>query len=144
MCSLRWTPEQYEDFLSRSRQLDQIGESHGLESKKPKYRNQKVTIDGVTFDSKKEAARFHQLKLLETAGKLSNLERQKVFELAPSVTLAGRKKPALRYYADFVYNDETGTLVVEDVKSEITRKDKAYRIKVHLMKHVHNIEIREI
>lgn len=111
-------------------------------AKKGKYRNEPVQVDGILFDSKKEGARYQQLKAMERAGKISNLERQRSFVLAPAVNLHGRKKPALRYVADFCYQ-ENGNTVVEDVKSKITRINRAYRIKLHLMKHVHDIEVRE-
>ena len=46
-----------------------------------KYRNQKVTIDGITFDSLKEAGRYRVLKLLVKAKEIKDLELQKKFEL---------------------------------------------------------------
>src|SRR5271157_4200451 len=71
--------------------------------KRQKYGNKKVEVDGILFDSTKETKRYQELKLLELAGKISSLTLQKTFELAPAVYLHGRKKPALRYVADFVY-----------------------------------------
>jgi hypothetical protein len=105
-----------------------------------KYRNKKVTVDGITFDSAKEARRWSELRLLEKAGQIAMLERQRVFILAPAVTLGGRKKPALRYVCDFCY-EKDGAEVVEDVKSSITRESRAFRIKQHLMMSVHGIEL---
>jgi hypothetical protein len=110
--------------------------------KKSRYRSQKITVDGETFASKKQYARWCQLKMMEKAGRVSDLKREVPFELAPAVTLNGRKKPALRYYADAVYVEE-GRMVVEDTKSDITRKDPVYRVKVHLMKSVLGIDVRE-
>jgi len=110
--------------------------------KPPKYRNTKTEVDGIVFDSKKEAARWQQLKLQEAAGSIKDLRRQVPFELAPAVVLDGRKKPALRYLADYVYLED-GLLTVEDCKSEITRKAPAYRIKKHLMATVHKLHIKE-
>ncbi len=95
----------------------------------------------MTFDSQKELRRFNELKLLERANEISHLEHQKVFELAPSVVLSGRKKPALRYVADFAYFDKKRGYVVEDVKSLATAKLSAFVIKRHLMKSVHGIEV---
>ena len=57
--------------------------------------------------------------------------------------LDGKAKPAVRYVADFVYQEQ-GAQVVEDVKSVVTRKHPVYRLKKHLMKHVHGIEVREV
>ena len=119
----------------------EVAELRG-KNKKNKYSSQKVTIDGVTFDSKKEGARYQQLCMLEKAGVIQSLSLQVSFELAPSVIINGRKKPALRYLADFQYRQD-GKRVVEDVKSEITRKDPLYRAKIHLMKSVFNIDILE-
>lgn len=106
---------------------------------KSKYRNIKVTIDGITFDSKKEGERYRQLSMMEKAGKIQYLTLQPSFELAPAVTFSGKKKQALRYKADFQYR-ENGELVVEDCKGFLT---DVYIIKKHLMKSIHNIEIKE-
>jgi hypothetical protein len=116
--------------------------------KRQKYGNKKVEFDGILFDSTKEAVHYQELKLLERCGKISDLTLQKVFELAPAVYLHGRKKPALRYVADFVYvkkdDPYPGSIVIEDVKSKITRQNRAYRIKIHLMKSVHGLDEEEI
>lgn len=111
--------------------------------KKPKYRNKKVTVGGITFDSQKEEQHWQDLKFEEKAGAIKDLKRQVSFVLAPAVIIKGRKKPALRYFADFTYVRD-GVLVVEDTKSDITRQTNAYRIKLHLMKSVHNIDIQEV
>ena len=110
-----------------------------------KYRNQKVVIDGITFDSKREAGRYQELKALAARNLIEDLRHQVPFELAPGVKFSdeSRKKPALRYVADFAYKLD-GRLVVEDVKSAITAKAAAYRIKRHLMLSVHGIEVREV
>lgn len=107
-----------------------------------KYANKKTLIDGIWFDSKKEAARYQDLKLLQAAKVISDLKVQQFFELAPSVVIQGRKRPPLRYKADFTYFDDRqgGGFVVEDVKGFRT---EGYRIKRHLMKAVHGIEVLE-
>ena len=48
-----------------------------------KYRNKKVEVDGILFDSKKEANRYMELKLLEKAGEITDLKRQVRYELIP-------------------------------------------------------------
>ena len=108
-----------------------------------KYRNQRVTDeDGLKFDSKAEHRHWLFLKARESAGEITALRRQVVFELAPPVEIQGRIKRALRYIADFVYTDPaTGHEVVEDVKGAVTQ---AWEIKRHLMASVHGIEVREI
>lgn len=96
-----------------------------------KYRNIKCVFSGIKFDSKKEAARYAELAMLERAGRISGLERQVRFEVCPKV--AGLKGSRARYYvADFVY-DEDGKKVIEDVKSLITKKNPVYTLKKQLV-----------
>lgn len=105
-----------------------------------KYHNQKTrSSDGIVHDSQKEARRWTELQLRQKAGLISNLERQVRFELIPR---QDGERPCY-YIADFVYNGPTGELVVEDVKSEATRKDKAYIIKRKLMLFLKGIKICE-
>ena len=114
--------------------------------KKPsKYNNRKVELDGFTFDSQKEARRYTELKLLVRVGEISELELQKSFVLVESVKFNNepRAKPAIRYVADFAYM-ENGVMIVEDVKSKATKSLPVYRMKKHLMKSIHDIEINEI
>jgi hypothetical protein len=103
-----------------------------IKAKKPsKYRNVKTVVDGVKFDSKREAERYQQLKLWVRAGGIVDLNLQVPFILAPSVVIDGRKRPALKYIADFTYIDcISRQMVIEDVKGRIT---EGYRIKRHLM-----------
>lgn len=108
-----------------------------------KYNNRKTMVDGYTFDSTKEANRYIQLKQLQDNGKIHSLELQPVFVLADAVMINGRKKPKLKYLADFSYI-EAGQTIIEDVKSAATRKLPAYRIKIHLMKTVHGLDVVEI
>lgn len=110
-----------------------------------KYKAKKTVINGITFDSKAEAAHYAGLNILEKAGMISDLKRQWPFVLAPSVKISGEKRarPPLRYIADFVYIED-GRLVVEDVKSPATAKLAAFRMKTHLMKTVHAIDVRVI
>lgn len=110
-----------------------------------KYANKPTVVDGIKFDSKAEAKRFADLLLLQKAGRITDLKRQWPFVLAPGVKIAGEKRarPALRFIADFCYI-ENGRLVVEDVKSPATAKLAAFRIKTHLMKTVHAIDVRVV
>lgn len=142
--TLRWSAEELAAF-QRKRGIPAAPVPPAAPAKPAKYRSEKTEVDGITHDSKKEASRWDQLRQLEQSGFISDLKRQVSFELAPSVRLAGedRKKPALRYFADFTYT-EAGQLVVEDTKSKPTRKLAAYRIKRHLMKTVLNLDIREV
>lgn len=116
-------------------------------TKRSKYRNEVVVVDGILYHSEKEQRRHEALKLLERAKQICDLKLQVAYELAPAVKLEGeeRTKPALRYIADFEYYDiKTGKTITEDVKSPETRKTALYRTKKHLMKSVHNIDIREV
>ena len=100
-----------------------------------------VTSDGIKHDSRKEANRWCELKLLERAGKITDLQRQVKFELIPKQD--GER--ACTYVADFVYHDvDANKMVVEDVKSEATKKKESYIIKRKLMLYIHGIKIREI
>ena len=98
--------------------------------RRAKLGNKKVTVDGIEFDSKKEAQRYFELKLLLQAGEISDLELQKEFELIPAqyetFPRYGKKGQRLQdgkrciekscvYKADFAYKRD-GQLIVEDVK----------------------------
>lgn len=125
-----------------------------------KYHNRKtITSDGIVHDSQKEANRWCELKLLERAGKITDLKRQVEYELIPdqyeTYERYGKNGNKLKdgiklierrcvYMADFVYTDlATGQTVVEDTKSVAT-KTKEYIIKRKLLLYVHGIRITEI
>ena len=117
-----------------------------------KYRNKKTTVNGIVFDSKKEAKRYNELLAFEKAGIITDLRTQVKFVLIPaqrgpdSIGPKGGRKPGkllereCAYVADFVYFID-GKMVVEDVKGERT---KDYIIKRKLMLWVKNIIITEI
>ena len=110
-----------------------------------KYRNKKVNLDGMTFDSMKEAQRWTELKLLERAGEISFLERQPTFVLIPKQVRDGKViERQTVYKGDFSYTDnKTGETVVEDVKSPITRT-KEYILKRKMMLWEYGIIIKEV
>ena len=105
-----------------------------------KYRNNKVTVNGITFDSKKEAKRYLQLKELEASGEISNLQLQKVFTLIPSQYIEGKcvERPC-KYIADFCYKQD-GKTIVEDVKGY---KAKEYKLKRKMMLYLLKIQVKE-
>ena len=106
-----------------------------------KYGSRKITRVGITFDSQKEYRRFCELRLLERAGKVTDLQRQVKFELIPSQRIGGKVvERACNYIADFVYT-ENGKKVVEDTKGF---KTTDYIIKRKLMLWVHGIRIKEV
>lgn len=128
-------------------------------NKVSKYSSRKVEVDGIVFDSKKEAQRYSQLKALEASGAISDLQRQKKYILIPTqraltneIYERGPHKGSFKkgkilenecaYLADFVYIDnEKGELVVEDTKGFKTRD---YIIKRKLMLYTYGIRIREV
>ena len=109
-----------------------------------KYGNKKVTYDGEVFDSNREFNRYLELRLLEKAGKIKELERQTKFVLIPAQRDSRGKviERECSYKADFFYYDnEANESVVEDTKGFRT---KDYIIKRKLMLNVYGIRIREI
>jgi hypothetical protein len=100
-----------------------------------KYRNKPTEVDNIRFASKKEAARYQELKLCVRAGIIKDLELQVRFPLIAYGALI------CTYVADFRYTDtKSGKQIVEDVKGTRTRE---YTIKKKLMKALYQIEIRE-
>ena len=112
-----------------------------------KFRNIKTEYNGIKFDSRKEANRYAELRLMERAGAIYELRRQVVFEIIPTqkdeTTGELVERPA-RYIADFVYRDAfTHKLIVEDVKSNAT-KTPEYILKRKLMYYRFGIRITEV
>ena len=108
-----------------------------------KYGARKITVDGATFDSRKEYMRFYELSLLQRAGQIENLKRQVKFELIPSQKDPETGKVIERpvtYIADFVYQ-EGGKTVVEDTKGMRT---KDYILKRKMMLYFRGIRIKEV
>ncbi len=105
---------------------------------KSKFNAKKITVDGVTFDSKLEYERFCELTLLQKAGKIENLRHHVKFPLIEK-SENGRE---IAYEADFVY-EENGETVVEDTKSEPT-KTRLYSLKKRLLLEKYGIKIKEI
>ena len=92
-----------------------------------KYRNKKTIVDGIPFDSKKEARRYQELKLLAKGGLIKNLELQPKFEVLPAYRRNGKKIEEISYIADFKFIDtQRGITVVEDVKGF---KTEVYKLK---------------
>lgn len=123
-----------------------------------KYHAKKTEVDGIIFDSLKEAKRYQQLKLMEKAGIICNLKRQVKYELVPAQYMNGKCiERAVTYTSDFeydelvkarqrtvmVYDDSkaVGRHIVEDVKGVQT---DVYKIKRKLMLYKHGILIREV
>lgn len=107
-----------------------------------KYHNRKVEINGIIFDSVKEAKRYAELRLMERAGLISDLQRQVPFSLIPNLKDDSGKviERAVKYIADFCYIQD-GVAVVEDVKGLRTRE---YVLKRKMMLYFHGIRVKEI
>lgn len=103
-----------------------------------KYRNIPTELDGYRFDSKREARRYQDLKLLVLAGEISDLCAEKL-ELRFDLSVNGMK--ICTYEADFRYKDKDENVVVEDSKGVRT---PVYRLKKKLMKALLGIEIQEV
>lgn len=126
--------------------------------RKGKYNNTKVEIDGIKYDSKKESQRNVYLELMQKQGLISDLKRQVVFELIPTiyedkvVHLKTKDKivkrvvqKAVTYKADFTYIKD-GQLVVEDVKASASYAalDKTFILKEKMMRYFHGIVIKRV
>lgn len=109
-----------------------------------KYNAKKKVVDGHTFDSKREAERYCELKLFVRAGEIRDLELQPRFLLQDKfVDKQGNKHRKIEYVADFLYIDKQGRNVVEDVKGVLT---DVYKIKkkIFLKKYDNQYYFREI
>lgn len=148
-------PEKYQKAV-----LDQLKAAYGKPKARgsSKYHAEKVTVNGITFDSKKEARRWLELTALEQAGKIHGLRRQVKYLLIPeqrescaerykSGPKKGQFKPGrvlereCSYYADFDYYTEDGTHVVEDAKGVRT---EVYRLKRKMLLYKYKIRISEV
>ena len=148
-------PERYQKAV-----LDQLKAAYGKQKARgsSKYHAEKITVNGITFDSKKEARRWLELTALEQAGKIHGLRRQVKYLLIPeqrescterykSGPKKGQFKPGrvlereCAYYADCDYYTEDGTHVVEDVKGMRT---KEYRLKRKMLLYKYQIRISEV
>lgn len=105
-----------------------------------KYLSKKTTIDGITFDSKKEAGRYVELRKLQEQHIISNLELQPVFLLQEGFKKDKKKYRPITYIADFKYI-ENGKVIVEDVKGF---KTPEYKIKKKLFLYKYDVDFREI
>ena len=134
--------------------------------KRNKYSNKKVTYNGQTFDSQREAHRFKELLLLQRAGVINDLQTQVEFELLPAFFeevptgefyKRGPKKgqpkmkrvcveQSVKYIADFAYY-ENGKKVVEDAKGYRDPSSAGHAkfvLKRKMMLHFHGIRIKEV
>ena len=105
----------------------------------PKYHAKKTTVDGITFDSRKEADRYLALKAMEEEGLIGNLRRQVRYELVPAFDVDGKQYRPVFDVADCVYMAD-GKEVVEDVKG---MKTDMYKLKSKLFARRYGMGIKE-
>ena len=109
-------------------------EQYKVKPKRSKYANVKVELDGYTFDSKGEAARYEELRLLERAGEISSLRIHTRWELQPGWRDEdGKKWRAITYESDFDYV-EGDKFVVEDFKGV---KTQVFKLKAKMFRYTY-------
>jgi len=108
-----------------------------------KYNARRSLVDGILFDSGREAKRYQELRLLEAGGKIRDLELQPVYQLLDGFVHRGERIRGITYRADFRYFDiEKECEVVEDVKGH---KTEVYKLKRKmLLSRYPDIDFREI
>ena len=107
---------------------------------KGKYGAKRVVVDGITFASKREAARYRQLQLLVRAGAITDLRLQLAFAITVVNLETGELQVVSKYLADFVYLRD-GHQVVEDCKGF---KTPVYALKKRLVEAIHGVRIAEV
>lgn len=137
--------------------LEKLGAQQRRQSQ-AKYHNEPTVVNGIRFDSRKEARRYDELMVMLRAGEIRNLRLQAQYTLQESfITPEGTRIRAIKYVADFAYDKRNKpnrnqpdlnepvcwTHVVEDVKSRAT-KTPQYEMKKKLMYEKFRIEIREV
>ncbi len=123
---LRWTDDQF------NRAMAQL--NHGAKEKRAKYGNKKKVINGLTFDSTKEARRYQDLELQQRSRYITDLRRQVKFPVNVNGVFI------CDWFADFTYRDRDGKLMVEDTKGI---KTDEYRLKKKLVQAIYGIIILE-
>jgi hypothetical protein len=99
-----------------------------------KYNAKKITVDGITFDSKDEARYYEYLKKLKAKGKIVNFELQPKFVLIPAFEYKGKKERPATYTLDFLIYNLDGTETYVDVKGDSTPQGE---LKFKILKHLH-------
>lgn len=128
---MRLTEEQYKMFLNKS-----------IDYKQSKYKNKKVSCDGIKFDSNKERNYYLKLKTMEELGLIKDLELQKEYILQDKFVLNGKTRRKITYKADFSYiSTEDDKLHVVDVKGF---KTEVYKLKKKLFEYKYQTELEEV
>ena len=143
--SLNWNEEDLESYYKR-RNMDNCSQiatkavQTADDTKQSKYRNKKTEIDGIIFDSKKEADYYQRLKIMKHIGEIQDFDRQVAFELQPEFEKDGQKIRAIRYIADFVIYKKDNSVEIVDTKGirtkdfELKRKMFEYKYQQYKLK----------
>ena len=113
--------------ISEKRMLKELDKPDHKKTGKNKYLNKKVTVDGIEFDSVKEANYYFYLKQLQKTGEVVKIELQPRFELLPGFAKNGKKYRPINYTADFKVTYADGRVEVIDTKG--------YKTQVFMLKH---------
>jgi hypothetical protein len=109
------------------------------EKRKNKYNAIKTEVDGRIFASKREAARYQELRAMELAGAISNLEIEPRYVFVHNDIRIGSYRPDFRYWD--VAEDK---LVVEDIKSKGTKRARDYGLRIKMMAAFYGIDVKEV
>jgi hypothetical protein len=109
--------------------------------KRSKFGSKKTEVDGIMFDSKREANFYGTLKLQKAGNEIIGFEMQVPYELIPKFKIDKKTYRPTRYIADFVVTYLDGSVQVIDVKGF---RDQVYKLKLKMMAHVHGIQVVEV
>lgn len=130
---MRWTEKQLQEYLKKKGKNIKL-QLEEVTPRRNKYNNQITEVDGIKFDSKKEADYYCQLKLLKRAGEIKDFGMQERFELLPTFKKNGTTFRSITYIADFVVVNNDGTTEVIDVKGMETQ---TFKIKQKLFEYMY-------
>lgn len=133
------------DVLSLNPELTGERETYTVGEKmaKNKFNAKKTKVDGIQFDSQREASRYIKLKAMEDRGDIWDLELQPKFELQPEFTNTwGERVRAITYSADFMYKtsfEQSNEIyaVIEDVKGSKATQTQAFRLRWKMIKYAY-------
>ena len=114
-----------------------------MDMRRKKYGNKKVIIDGIEFDSRLEANRYCQLKILERAKEIKDLHRQVEYVIQEGYKKNNKTIRPIKYVADFVYYDlKKKKTIIEDTKGY---RNEVYKLKKKIFEYKYpDLEITEI
>lgn len=148
---MSWTQEEYEEYLRKTKKQELAKAAPRLRQnfkndkpKQSKFHNQKTEIDGMKFDSKKEAEQYLILKARKQAGEIKDFKRQVRFILQGPFKLNGKNYRKIEYIADFVVTDLEDNMKVIDVKASKKFQDPVYRLKKKFFMRRYQVEITEV